>query len=39
MAAMGIAESVCRLSLGMGLTNYLFDFTFSGRVGVVYKNN
>ena len=39
MVAMGIAESVCRLSLGMGLTNCLVFFTFSGRVGVVYKNN
>lgn len=28
MAAMGIAESVCRLSLGMGLTNCLGVFLF-----------
>ena len=30
MAAMGIAESVCRLSLGMGLNNYLVFSIFQG---------
>ncbi len=40
MAAMGIAESVCRLSLRMGLTNCPEIFlSLLGRVSVVYKNN
>ena len=38
MAAMGIAESVCRLSLRMGLTTGSI-FILLGRVGGVHKND